>query len=94
RGEVVWSYDGGDEPFFTKQRGSSQRLPNGNHLVAVSNEGEAFEVAPDGEVVWRFWNPTIRERGHREVIVRMVWYPAAMVEPLLYGPSQPKAAQR
>ncbi|MCZ6785345.1 MAG: aryl-sulfate sulfotransferase [Proteobacteria bacterium] len=94
RGEVVWSYDGGDEPFFTKQRGSSQRLPNGNHLVAVSNDGEAFEVAPDGEIVWRFWNPDIHENGHREVIVRMVWVPAETVEPLLDGPGQPKAAQR
>ncbi|MCZ6463560.1 MAG: thioredoxin, partial [Proteobacteria bacterium] len=72
----------------------SQRLPNGNHLVAMSGDGEAFEVAPDGEVVWRFWNPDIHENGHREVIVRMVWVPAETVEPLLAGPGQPKAAQR
>jgi hypothetical protein len=30
----------------------SQRLPNGNTLVVVSEPGQVLEVAPDGEVVW------------------------------------------
>ena len=48
--------------------------PNGNTLVSVSDEGEAFEVAPDGEVAWRFWNPQINDDGHREIIARTVRY--------------------
>ena len=41
---VVWSYDGGDEPFYTKERGSQQALPNGDVLVTAALEGRVFEV--------------------------------------------------
>ena len=74
--EVAWAYGSpdGDDFFFTYSRGSAQRLPNGNTLVAVSNEGEAFEIDPEGERVWKFWNPRLNRRGKREVIVRMIRY--------------------
>ncbi|MCB9795628.1 MAG: PQQ-binding-like beta-propeller repeat protein [Alphaproteobacteria bacterium] len=85
--EQVWSYGGAEkgEPdyFYTRGRGSAQRLPNGNTLIANSNEGEAFEVTPTGDVVWRYYNPRYGDRGHRAVIVRMKHYPAAWIEPLL-----------
>lgn len=55
--EIVWSYEA-DEPssFFTESKGSVQKLPNGNYLVANSNSGQAFEITPDGDVVWEFLN--------------------------------------
>ena len=55
---VVWSYDGGDEPFYTKERGSQQALPNGDVLVTAALEGRVFEVArgkPD-RIVWEYVN--------------------------------------
>jgi hypothetical protein len=48
-----WSYPGEKgTPFYTRLRGSSQRLPNGNTLIVDSDGGEAFEVTPGQEVVW------------------------------------------
>jgi hypothetical protein len=48
-----WWYPGRDNaPFISVTRGLSQRLPNGNTLIADSDGGEMFEVTPDREVVW------------------------------------------
>lgn len=56
--EVVWAYRGSEtEPFFSKTLGSCQRLPNGNTLITESNNGRAFEVTPQNEIVWEFFNP-------------------------------------
>ena len=55
---VVWMY-GGDasNDFYSELSGSCQRLPNGNTLISESNRGRAFEVTPENEVVWEFFNP-------------------------------------
>jgi hypothetical protein len=56
--EVVWGYDGGEEPFYTRERGSQQVLPNGDVLVTDALEGRVFEVARGGpdRVVWEYVN--------------------------------------
>jgi SAM-dependent methyltransferase len=81
--EVVWSYRGeGDDTFFSVGRGSNQRLPNGNTLITESNQGRAFEVTPEGEIVWEYVSP-YRAGDHRELIAtlfEMVRYPPDMVE--------------
>ena len=71
-GRVAWSYQA-DPPasFFTVSRGSSQRLPNGNTLIAESDRGRAFEVTPRGELVWEFLNPLRNPKGERASIVRI-----------------------
>lgn len=68
--EVVWSYE---DPahFFTRTRGSNQRLPNGNTLITESDSGYVFEVTMDGEIVWEYANPHIDTEGVRSVIWRM-----------------------
>jgi hypothetical protein len=69
---VVWEYRAPDpRDFYTLSRGSSQRLPNGNTLIAQSDSGRAFEVTPDGTIVWEFWNPEKNEKGERATIVRI-----------------------
>jgi hypothetical protein len=53
-----WQYSGGGEqPFFSKTCGTADRLPNGNTLITESDSGRAFEVTPEGELVWEFYNP-------------------------------------
>ena len=49
---------GGDEPFYTKERGSQQALPNGDVLVTAALEGRVFEVTREnpGRVVWEYVN--------------------------------------
>jgi len=53
--EVEWAYErdsggGADD----RSGGSCQRLPNGNTLISESGRGRAFEVTPQGEVVWEY----------------------------------------
>ncbi len=53
-----WLYRGSEaEPFFTPSCGSCQRLPNGNTLITESDPGRAFEVTPEGDIVWEYMNP-------------------------------------
>ena len=57
-GETVWQYGAGDgEAFFSRTCGSVQRLANGNTLVTESDNGRAFEVTRDGDIVWEYVTP-------------------------------------
>jgi len=89
-GEIVWEYAAATpEDFYTPGRGAAQRLPNGNTLVSESDQGRAFEITPQGEMVWRWINPAIQEQpvsGRRESIYRLVRLPAATVEKFLQRP--------
>jgi outer membrane protein assembly factor BamB len=58
---IVWSYAGdADSHFWSRRRGTQQRLPNGNVLITSTEEGRLFEVTRDGEIVWNFYNPVRR----------------------------------
>jgi hypothetical protein len=53
--EIVWRYPSrANRNFFTPTCGASQRLPNGNTLITISELGRALEVTPDHRVVWEF----------------------------------------
>ena len=79
--EIVWQYQADPpEAFFSLRKGSAQRLANGNTLVANSDSGEAFEVTPGGDVVWRLRNPNASPDGRRATIVRIKRYPKDLVE--------------
>ena len=56
--EVSWYYRGTQpRPFYTATCGTVQRLPNGNTLITESQNGRVFEVTPQKEIVWKFYNP-------------------------------------
>jgi Arylsulfotransferase (ASST) len=42
--------------FYTDTMGDHQPLENGNQLISESEKGHAFEIAPDGTVVWSWVN--------------------------------------
>jgi len=42
--------------FHTETRGEQQWLPNGNILISESDRGHAFEVDPNGKIVWSYVN--------------------------------------
>lgn len=69
---VVWSYTA--EDFFSRTRGSVQRLANGNTLITESASGYVFEVTEEGERVWTFASPHFTEDGKRASIWRMTRY--------------------
>ncbi len=55
---LAWTYEGTPwDRFFTKGCGMAQRLPNQNTLITETDTGRAFEVTPEGEIVWQFFNP-------------------------------------
>jgi hypothetical protein len=57
-GHERWAYRGTEaSPFYSSTCGAAQRLPNGNTLISESDRGRAFEVTPDGEIVWQYRNP-------------------------------------
>lgn len=57
--EQVWEYRGAGEKetFYSRFSSLAARLPNGNTLIVVSNEGRALEVTPDKKVAWEYYNP-------------------------------------
>lgn len=67
---VVWRYTA--EDFYSRTRGSVQRLDNGNTLITESDTGYVFEVTPEGDRVWVFANPFFTEDGERMAIWRMI----------------------
>ena len=57
-GEVAWSWQGDPpEAFYSHVAGTCARLPGGNTLVTESVPGRAFELDPEGRVVWEFFSP-------------------------------------
>jgi hypothetical protein len=82
--KIVWQYRATPPAdFFSLTKGSSQRLPNGNTLIADADHGEAFEVTPTGEIVWRFVCPHKSPEGKRATIVRIKRYERDFIESLL-----------
>lgn len=81
---IVWEYRA-EVPtdFYTMARGSCQRLPNGNTLIAESDDGHAFEVTSDGQIVWEFMSPHLNKEGQRAAIVRMKRYELAYVREIM-----------
>jgi hypothetical protein len=57
-GESAWEYPGGRRAsFYSEFRGQVQRFSSGNTLITETDRGRAFEVNPEGEIVWEFHNP-------------------------------------
>ncbi len=55
---VVWEYMGTPPgAFYSSLCGTAQRLGNGDTLIVESENGRAFEVTPDKEIVWEFSSP-------------------------------------
>ncbi|WP_158275480.1 arylsulfotransferase family protein [Maritimibacter sp. 55A14] len=46
----------GESRFFSDIIGTHQYLDNGNMLITESRAGRAFEVTPDGRLVWEYFN--------------------------------------
>ena len=53
--EVETFYEGSEEaPFFSNVKGKQQFLANGDVLITEAETGRAFEVTPDGRIVWSY----------------------------------------
>ena len=54
--DTIWSF-GFKGKFDDGRQSSAQRLPNGNTLIAFSNQGVFIEITPDGDTVWKYASP-------------------------------------
>jgi hypothetical protein len=87
--EIVWSYPSPPRrDFYSMRRGSNQRLPNGNTLIAESEKGHVIEVTPKGELVWEFWNPELKGTS-RKRIYRFMRMGEDQVRQLVRGDRRP-----
>jgi hypothetical protein len=69
-------YTGSSEaPFYTSIMGKSQWLTNGNLLITESVNGRAFEINPDGEIIWEFTN--IVAEGRVGIVAEVQRLPAS-----------------
>ena len=90
-GRIVWQYAPGPD-FFSKTRGSNQRLQNGNTLITESDRGYVLEVTPRRKVVWKFANPRVNAKKEREAIWRMTRVDARSLTFLDSSRSTPRPA--
>ncbi len=57
----VWSYKAKNpKDFYSSEISGAHRLPNGNTLICAAVHGTFFEVTPQGETVWEYVNPMVR----------------------------------
>ncbi|MBD3267235.1 PQQ-binding-like beta-propeller repeat protein [bacterium] len=74
--KIVWEYQSPNN-FYSPSRGSNQRLPNGNTLIAESDSGRLLEVTKSGELVWEFLNPD------KQPLYRTIRYSRELVDGLV-----------
>ena len=78
---IVWEYKADPpEDFWSPVGSGQQRLANGNTLICAMNfseTGRVFEVTPEREIVWEYWNPD------KSSFYRAKRHPVTVVENLL-----------
>ena len=83
-GKIVWQYVAKPpKSFYSPARGSNERLPNGNTLIAESDSGRAFEVTPAGEIVWELVTPERGRNGRPMALYRVCRYGREQVDRLV-----------
>lgn len=68
-------FDGRRNDFYTRIRGKHQVLDDGTLVVSSPQQGRAFEVAPDGEVVFELVNTKPDSAAFNYTISEMRWLP-------------------
>ncbi len=68
--KIEWEYESDPpEEVFSRRRGGSQRLPNGNTLITETNRGRVFEITREGKVVWEFYNPDTNTKNKKRAAI-------------------------
>jgi len=56
--KLIWSYVAEDTvSFYGSFISGAHRLENGNTFITCGPGGRFFEVTPDSDIVWEYWNP-------------------------------------
>lgn len=94
-GTLSWQYaDSPETPFSSVTCGHAQRLPNGNTLINEANQGRAFEVTPEGEMVWEYFSPFESEDKKLTLLSRIFEFKRLEADfPLQWAQLPPESAQ-
>ena len=56
--EPNWSYAAPDKySFYSAIQSGAHRMKNGNTFITSGFRGRMFEINPENEIVWEYWNP-------------------------------------
>ena len=56
--EAGWTYMAPDKySFYSAFISGAHRIKNGNTLITQGMQGRVFEINPENEIVWEYWNP-------------------------------------
>jgi hypothetical protein len=72
--QVIYS-GSSEEPFYTAMMGKHQWLPNGNLLMTESMKGRAFEIDPEGRLVWEYFH--VVDKGRLALLTEAHRLPAS-----------------
>ncbi len=72
---------GGEAHFYTAFMGLHQTLPNGNILIAATNQGRILEVTPEGDMVMAFNNVVPQNRAYNSITPIAKWLPDGYFDP-------------
>lgn len=73
--EILWSYGINERYYYSSVLCSAQRLPNGNTLINNGLYGTFFEVTPEKELIWRYYNKYPCPIPIINAVFKLQWYP-------------------
>ena len=78
--QVEVAFDGRANDFYTRIRGNHQFTAPGNLLVASTQQGRAFEVDPDGQVVFEVYSTRPGSDEYNYPLSDAQWFPLDTVD--------------
>ncbi len=79
-GETEALFATGENPFYSGPQGKQQKLPNGNYLIVVPDEGRILELTPAGQLVFEYNN--IVRGGVNGRVFNAQWLPSDFFDTL------------
>lgn len=74
-------FDGRTADFYSRIRGKQQLAATGNLLISSPQQGRAFEVAPDGQMLFEVYNPKPGSTEFNYPISEVTWFPSDAFDP-------------
>ena len=83
---VEFEYSDRANDFYTQSQGWVEKESNGNYLITQTEKGRIFEITPDKEIVWEYWNPEVFD-NNRTTIYRARPYSKDFIDSFLNNKS-------
>lgn len=74
-------FDGRATDFYSRIRGKHQLTAAGNLAISSPQQGRAFEVQPDGHMVFEIYNPKPGSSEFNYPLSEVIWFPTDAFDP-------------